>query len=388
MSNSQANEVINIRVGDIPEIIKSHSDRLDWSLRVRGHRRGLTAPLFVAEPGMGKTELGYATAAMLDRQHFDVRMGDIIPSDVRLPRVDVENRVAEYFGNTEFPFLRADGSVSGDSRILGVMDEYLDASLPMFRLSKQILNENRVGNLHFPHNTLWVALANGIHHGCMSERLPLSNANRLAFYVIVPDLEQVQKYWSELGYYPVLEAFLRCNTDVPYDIDIRKWDGTSNFPSFRTLEELGMLIESDWMEDREDETGETFRVFRGISGDRRAVQKLNAILGYKAAKKAQAFLQIFEAVGSMERLLADPENCDLPDELAKKWVVACKLPGEANQKNTSAVMVLASRLMGPGSFLESYVAKCICKQKPSLSTHPAIARWMAEHVLSIAGRGR
>ena len=108
------------------------------------------------------------------------------------------------------------------------------------------------------------------------------------------------------------------------------------------------------------------REFRGISQDRLAIAKLNAIMGYSAAKKAQAFLQIFEAVGSIEELLKNPDNCKIPSDLATKWVIACKLVGEATAENVSAIMRVAERLMSKGSFIETYVAKAIWKQNPLL----------------------
>lgn len=377
----KANEVICISTGDIPDIIQSHHDRLRWSLRTRGHRRGLTYPLFQSIPGAGKSESGRAVAEMLGRTFSDVRGGNMIPGDMRLPSINHEEKVAEYLGNTELPFIRKNGNINENSSVMIVWDELRDASLPVQRIIKQATNDNCIGNLPFPEDTLHIAFTNGLDHGCHSERMPLSNANRTAFYDVKPALEDFQSYvQNHPTGYPVLEAFLQTNADAVYDIDPKKWDGSSNFASFRTLEEFGQLVESEWVE-------EGTREFRGISQDRLAIAKLNAIMGYSAAKKAQAFLQIFEAVGSIEELLKNPDNCKIPSDLATKWVIACKLVGEATAENVSAIMRVAERLMSKGSFIETYVAKAIWKQKPTLVSTPVMRAWLAANATELAGRG-
>lgn len=388
-NNPKANEIITISTGDIPEVIKSHHDRLRFRLKHFNHRRGLTYPLFLSLPGAGKSESGYVTAEMLGRRHFDIRGGDILPSDVRLPAADLEKEVAKYLGNADFPFITKDDSVNADHSILGVLDELLDANLPVQRMFKQLTNDNKIGNLRCPDDTLWVAFANGLEHGCSSERMPLSNANRTAWYEIPPDVTSFQQYLHGHPFgYPVLEAFVQTNTDAIYGIEPKQWDGKSNFASFRTLEELGILIETEWTEEIGTPEDEDYkREFKGISQDRLATAKLNAILGYSSAKKVQTFLQIFEAVGSIEDLLKNPDTCKIPNDIATKWVIACKLVGEATIQNVAAVMKIAERLLNRGSFIEAYIAKALCKQKPKLQGEPCMRKWMTENTLELCGRG-
>ena len=391
MSNSntpKANEIITIGTNDIPEVIRSHHDRLEFTLKHFGHRRGLTYPLFLSMPGVGKSESGYVTATALGRQHFDIRGGDILPSDVRLPAADLEKEVAKYLGNADFPFITKDGEVNKDQAILGVLDELLDANLPVQRMFKQLTNDNKIGNLRCPDNTLWVAFANGLEHGCSSERMPLSNANRTAWYEIPPSVDSFKEYLENHPFgYPVLEAFVQTNTDAIYQIEPKNWDGKSNFASFRTLEEFGRLIEAEWTVEHGSPDDEDYkREFKGISHDRLATAKLNAILGYSSAKKAETFLQIYEAVGSIENLLRDPKNCKIPNDLPTKWVIACKLVGESTMANVEAVMTVAQRLLGAKSFIEAYVAKSICKSKPKLQGAPCMRSWMAENALELCGR--
>ena len=79
-NNPKANEIITCSTSDIPEIIRSHHNRLRFTLERFGHRRGLTYPLFLSLPGVGKSESGYVTATALGRTHFDIRGGDHLPA--------------------------------------------------------------------------------------------------------------------------------------------------------------------------------------------------------------------------------------------------------------------------------------------------------------------
>jgi len=377
------NEIITITAADMPAVIQSHSDRLAWSLEHKGHRRGCTTPLFLALPGVGKSEISRHVADSLGRKYYDVRAGSYLPSDVRIPAINRETGSSCYFGNEEFPFVELP-NVDADDAICVNWEELLDASLPMFKMCKQAMNDNSIGNLFFPENTLHVAVSNGLDHGCMSERMPLSNANRMAWYEVKPDLAGFQEWLEEVGLYPELAAFMRSNNDVPYDIDTNKWDGKSNFASFRTLEEFGKLVNSDLMVVENDK-----RYMKPIASDRLLRAKINAILGHKAGLKAYKYLELYEAVGSIESLLDDPENCDIPPELNKKWIVACKLAGYANKSNLNAVMTVAGRLTGGNSgkgFMGTFVAKSISKQKPSLKEEPRMRKWIGENFSDLCGR--
>ena len=379
-NQNKTNDIITITAADMPKIIESHADRLTWSLANKGHRRGLTTPLFLALPGVGKSEISRHVADTMDRNYYDVRAGSYLPSDVRIPAIDRERNSSRYYGNEDFPFVSIP-DVNADDAICINWEELLDASLPMFKMCKQAMNDNSIGNLFFPENTLHIAVANGLDHGCMSERMPLSNANRLSWYEVKPDMTSFQEWLSDVGLYPELEAFMQSNNDVPYDLDVAKWDGKSNFASFRTLEELGKLINTDLMEVKGDQ-----RYMKPLASDPLLKAKLNALLGYKACNKAFEFLHIYEAVGSIDNLLNDPTGCDIPSEMNKKWIVACKLAGTASKSNLDAVMTVAERLSGKKGFMGTYVAKSICKQKPALQSEPRMRKWMGDNFSDLCGR--
>jgi len=322
---------------------------------------------------------------MLKRQLFDVRCGNILPSDVRLPVAVHEDKQSTYYGNSELPFLSK--SVGEDSSIYIHWDELLDAPLPIMRIVKQAMNDNCIGGLPFPMNTLQAASANGMDHGSFSERVPLSNANRLAWYEVGIDIDSFLNWLQEQGIYPELQACIQANMNVAYDIQVSKWDGKSNFASFRSLEEVGKMLNAEYIEEVGTPEDPNYkRRLKSPTSDRLFEAKLNAIVGFKAAKVISTFLKIFEAVGSIDNLLRDPSGCRIPEDLPTKWVIACKLSGEATDENLDAVMKIAERLSGKKGFMEAYIAKSIGKNKPLLGGEPALIGWMTENTLELCGR--
>jgi len=375
------NETITIVASDIPDILRMHERELEWQLEVKGNRLGLQTPYFVSEPGIGKSMLNMQVAESMGREFIDIRAGNYIPSDVRLPSVDREKGVAKYVGNEEFPFLRQ--GINPEGRYFIHSDEMGDASGVMHKIMKQIINDNCLGNLKLPDNTLHAASANGLAHGCMSERMPFSNANRYVFYHIKPDVDGWMTWLENLSMYPELFAFMKSNSDVPYDYDLASWDGESNFASFRSLENVGKLFESNYV--KTDSEGK--RVFTRPSEDPLFLPRVAGGIGYKAAKALLAWLEIYETVGSIETLLADPDNCTIPSDDTTKWIIACRLVGEATEENIDACMKVAYRLTGVKGFMAAYVAKAIVKTKPNLSSTPTIVKWMKSNTLECLGRG-
>lgn len=380
-NTNTVNEAITIVASDIPDILHMHERELEWQLNVKGNRLGLQTPYFVSEPGIGKSMLNMQVAESMGREFIDIRAGNYIPSDVRLPSVDREQGVAKYVGNEEFPFLRK--GINPEGRYFIHSDEMGDASGVMHKIMKQIINDNCLGNLKLPDNTLHAASANGLAHGCMSERMPFSNANRYVFYHIKPDVEGWMKWLENLSMYPELFAFMKSNSDVPYDYDLASWDGESNFASFRSLENVGKLFESNYV--KTDSEGK--RVFTRPSEDPLFLPRVAGGIGYKAAKSLLAWLEIYETVGSIESLLSDPDNCTIPSDDTTKWIIACRLVGESTEENIDACMKVAYRLTGVKGFMAAYVAKAIVKTKPNLASTPTIVKWMKSNTLECLGRG-
>jgi len=379
--SQKINDAVSISQSDMPHVFELFNDKLEWALKNIGHSRGLTTPLFLSMPWAGKTETGNAMAKAMGRLDYDARAGNFMPMDIRIPTVDKENNTCSYAGNTELPFVTANGPITPDSRVLLKWDEFLDASLAVMRIMKQAMNDGCVGNQRFPENTLQVAFANGLQHGCQSEALPLSSANRMAIYEIEPSVEGFQEHLASHGLFPELEAVVHSNIDIFYDIDVPTWDGRSNFASFRSVTEVGIHLNQ--FVEVDEHTGE--RMLHA-DRDRLLSANLNALVGYKAGKKIETAIQIIQSVGSIQNLLDDPTGAKIPSDPSMKWVVACKLTGMANEENVEACLKVASRLMGEKSFMESYVGKCIAKQKPALNFHPALAKWRGDNVLELCGR--
>ncbi len=376
----KVNENITITQGDIPEIVKSCHRRLELQLKKLGHRRGLTMPMFMAVPGSGKTSIGAKLADDLERLLFEDCAGNMMPGDARIPAVDLEKQIAMYCGNKSYPFINT-GTVKEDDKVLMLWDEFLDASPIIQKILKQATEANRLGDLRFAENTLHIAMTNGLEHACNSERLGAAMANRTGFFEVAPSVDVFQEWFTAANINVEAEALIASNTDMFYNIKFATWDGKSNFASFRTVTEMGMMFEADYVTEEQDGS----RTF-DFKSDPLCRAKLQSILGQVSGTKAYAWLQLYDAIGSIERILANPTTSRLPDDISKQWIVAVKLVGVANESNLGAVMEIATRLRGSKSFLEAFVARSIGKQKPNLQKEPALRSWMARELDTLSGR--
>lgn len=385
MSNNNNKNSISVSINqrDLDDVIADHADRLDYMLKNHGSRDGLTHIMVTSMPGMSKSTAGKRAAKTTGRKYFEERAGNLLMGDLRIPGVDFEAGVAKFFANSAFPFVDT-GKVKKKDRIIMVWDEFLDASDMMMKVLKQATNDNCIGSFVFPENTLHVAFANGMNHGCHSNRMPLSNANRAAWYELVPDAVGWQDWLQDEdggNASTEFKAMMSSNLDILFDIDVPKWDGRSNFASFRSAYEIDVLFQTKYIK-VDDEGNRTFEFDR----DPLLANRLQALVGPSAAQKLYGWLDLYKAVGSIDEILKNPTSCQLPDDIAKKWVVACKLAGEANDENLGAVFTIAERLLGAGSFIEAYVGRSIYKDKPSLKKNPIFRKWLSDNVLANTNR--
>ena len=307
-------------------------------------------------------------------------------------RADREGGRADFLGTRELPFLGQEG-VDPDGSYCILFDELRDASLPVQRIVKQAFNERRIGRLGFPPDTLMLAASNGLEHGCMSEALTMSVANRLMTVRVAPDLSEFITWLSGNGDMPEVVAFLSTNPTASYNIcgktrDAPACDGESNFSTHRTPYELGLRINAEWLD--VDERGE--RSLSRASGDPLMHVKLAGILGREAAVLFEEWVKIYESIGSIEALLADPDNAPMPtgpDAMSRKWIIACKLVGVCDEERVGAVLRVAER-MNPASqgrgFFKKFIAQSVATTNSSMLNHPELVRFRDENAAVLLGR--
>jgi|LULV01.1.fsa_nt_gb hypothetical protein len=347
----------------IPEALEMHHDQ-------QFSGKSTTVPLFEGSAGLGKSFLIKKYADDHSLQFWDCRLANQLPSDIRLPYFDKEEGKACYAVTEELPCHRTDG------QHLVFLDEVLQCPPAMQKIGMQITHDRSVGNKKLPDQTFIVAAGNGAGTRSHAERFGIAQANRFCWYYVLPDMAGFKRMLEDSGSYPMLVAFLESN-HVAYDFDPDKFDGQSNVPTFRSLQEAGNVINYQM---QKSSTG-------NLSLGRVASAAIQGCIGSKAAGALDQFIQIYNSVGSIDNLLADPDGCEIPEDKTLKMIISCKLAGCANDQNMESVMRVTQRLGDSGfdSHYAAFVAKTIAVQSSSLLNNKYFQKLAASVLASTTG---
>lgn len=333
---------VEIDVTDIPDVL----ERSEKS----GNRK---PPLFLALPGVGKSQQHEAYAAATNRKFYDVRLGYYTPSDVRgFPVPNRDTHVMEFFVSEDFP-------QDPDESCLIHWDELTNALPATQKCALQGILDRKVGQFTFPRDSLMSASGNRTSHHSHCESLSMALVDRFAIYNVRPGVNGTIGYIQEIGGSPLVTAFLSQTAGALYDPEVvnDNWDGEENIPSARSFERLSELCCSYESED-------------DAANDRLLQAHAAAYIGTKNGKLFANFVKLSAKVGDISNLIRDPEKCKLPEEMSIKWIIACKLVTAAKPETVGACLTIARRLVpdpdGRLAILETFVGKSMQRSRPEL----------------------
>lgn len=343
----QHSNIIEIRVTDIPDILE-RSEKA-------GNRK---PPLFLALPGLGKSQQHAVYAAATGRKFYDIRLGYYTPSDVRGFGVpNRETHTMEFFISEDLP------PAGSDESVLIHWDELTNALPATQKCALQGVLDRKIGQYSFPRDSLMSASGNRTSHNSHCESLSMALVDRFAIYNVIPGLDDTMNYLQDIGGAPLVVAFLSQTASALYDPDVvtEDWDGEENIPSARSFERLSELIKSYKSED-------------DAANDRLLTAHAAGCIGTKNGKLFANFVQLSSKVGDVTHLINNADTCKIPNEMSIRWIIACKLVSAAKPETVEPVLHLARRLLpdpdGRLSILETFVGKSLQRSRPELMTTP------------------
>jgi MoxR-like ATPase len=182
-------------------------------------------------PGTGKTAGIHQAAERLHANVIDVRLGTLVPSDLRgVPVPDRERRTTDWYPGSFLP----DPERDGPTGILA-LDEYVQAPPSLQALAQRLVLERRLGDdYRLPDGWLVVAAGNRQSDRAATLPMPRQTQNRFKHYLILPELTAFLAYAEARDFHPHLRAFLHANPELlhrPSDDDAEP-----AWPSPRTWE--------------------------------------------------------------------------------------------------------------------------------------------------------
>lgn len=322
-------------------------------------------PLFLGTFGLGKSYQARAFAEKHGYHYIDYRLSQKTFNDVR--GYGVPNRET---GKMEF-LMDEDLDFVDDKPNLLHYEEVLNAMGAVQKPALQQILDRRCGLFHFPKDTLIMASSNRLSDKAGVERMIASLADRFTIYHVRPDIDSFMDYMERFAD-PTVLAFLKVNSDAPYNFKMKDWDGESNFPSFRSFEALDKLVKS-------------YGDVTNIPKDNLFPAHAAGCIGPKYGAMFAQFVKLTSKVGDVDKMLENASSCAIPAEPDIRWVIACRLISMTDRKNIDDVLLLAHRLSEPAdtswrmnsqpTTMQTYVATALIKRKPDLQRTIEMLEW-------------
>jgi len=162
--------------------------------------------------------------------------------------------------------------------------------------------------------------------------------------------------WAIENDMPVeLIAFIRFRPNLLHDF--KPTADIINTPNPRTVAAVGMMMNAGLPKDTE------YEMISGAAGEGFAAEFLG-------------FLKIYRDLPDIEKLIADPESADVPDEPSTLFAICGALSNKASKKNFANIVKFTDRL--PAEF-QVLLIKDAIKRNKALSNTAVFSAWAIKH---------
>ena len=337
------------------------------SILLRNLKSGNKKPVLILSTyGLGKSQQAAAFAKSQGMHYIDYRAAYKTFNDVR--GYGIPNRESgkmEFLPDEDFDFHPTKVNCLH-------FEELLLANGAVQKPLMQITLDRKIGRTPLPEGTFIMASSNRLQDKTGVERMIAALADRFAIYHIRPDMDSFMNYMGQHGNSAEVMSFLNVNSDAPYDFDIKKWDGESNLPTFRSFERLDELASSY------DSVGE-------MVADRLLPAHASACVGPKVGSNFAQFVKLTSQIGDVGAMVDNAADIKIPSQPDIKWIIACRLVSIAEKSNLGNVLLLAHRLSEPDqtdwkynakpSAMQTYVATSLVRRNPELLRSAELMEW-------------
>jgi hypothetical protein len=268
-------------------------------------------------PGIGKTQSVWQLGRELKCKIIEFKTNIREPVDVRgIPMPDAKTGTTRWYVPDELPRVDRDGEFG-----ILYIDEINTGTTQMMAVMMGLVLERRIGDYVLPEGWTVIASGNRVSDRAAAQRMPTALRNRFAHIHVKPDFAAWKEWANREGVSPILVAFLQLRERDIFHV-MPKGDENS-FPTPRSWEKAGECIDAD--------RDIRFGVIAGHVGD-------------VAAADFDAFLDLYETVGDVEKFVRDPQNALIPSEPSLRYAICTAIARMATTKNFDNVVAYANRL--------------------------------------------
>jgi hypothetical protein len=296
--------------------------------------------------GISKSSLVNQLAKAIQYNLIDVRAVLLDPVDLRgLPHV--ENGWAVWAAPGFLPRVDRDGSKG-----ILFIDEINRAPVLVQNALFQLILDRKLGEYVLPEGWVCIAAGNRESDGGGVQRMPSGLSNRFVHINVIPDLTDWCKWAVQNDVHPIVIAYQRFTDGKALYAFDRNADA---FPTPRSW-----VFVSDVVKKEADPVVEKVLV-GGSVGDAEAIKFL-------------AYVDLYRQLPNMDAILLDPDNADVPQDMAVQFAVSSALAHRADVNNFGRVLRYIDRL--PSEFRVYCIKDAITRDR-SIQSTPEFTRWAA-----------
>ena len=273
-------------------------------------------------PGCGKSECVAQVCNDDNGVLVDIRLSQYDSVDLRgIPTVD--GGLTVWNAPSTLPFVGNDAFPT-DKRIYLFLDEINSAAPPVAAVAYQLINDRRVGEHHLMDNVVIIAAGNREGDRGVTNRMPTPLANRFIHCEIMPDVAASTVYAAQNNWPAEWVAFINFRKPLLSTFDPSKPDKA--FATPRTWEKAMRSYADTTMPSNIKQAAMAGAVGDGPSGE------------------FWGFVDVWHKMIPVEKIIADPVRCALPDEGSMAYAVAVSISGSMDTKNVTPLNTYLLRM--------------------------------------------
>lgn len=266
-------------------------------------------PFIYSSPALGKSSMVKQVADELNLEFIDVRLSQMDVTDLNgLP--NFKNNKSTYVPFDVFP-LQGDNLPDGKKGWLILLDEMTSAPMSIQAGAYRLILDREIGQNKLHDKVFIIACGNLETDNAIVNPISTALVSRFANFYVEPNLEEWQEWAVKNHIHPMITSYLGFKPSAFYTFNP---DSSQPYASPRTWEMVNRVM------------GKTNSI---------NLITLASLLGDGVALEFDGYMQCFNDLPSIEKVIDNPSQYKIPDSIATQWatlgmVVSCmdKYPDE------------------------------------------------------------
>lgn len=308
-----------------------------------------------SQPAMGKSSIVKQLANQMGLELIDLRLTQLQPYDLAglvYPNKEKDN--FKYLPLDLFP-LETDAVPDGKKGWLLFLDEFNSADRYTAAAAYKLLLDREIGNYKLHSEVRIICAGNNLTDGAIANNLGTAIQSRVIHLELDLDSKQwlnwlaKQKDWNNLIY-----TFLNFRPETINNFDPEK--EVITYASPRTWELLSKQLNAGLLELKSE-------VYTPI---------IMGTVGDTAGYEFISFLEIYSTLPSIDDIIADPNNCKLPDNISAKWALGAYLANNINSSNEDSLLTYINRIKETD--IRVVAQRALVKKYPQVSNNKILQK--------------